>query len=141
MIEIDWNPGPRQLRQFAVAAVVGFPLIGYLLTRILPAGVPAAPAVVIGTSAALGVLICLAGLWRPRWVRPVYLALSLVALPIGLALGFLLIPLIYYAVFTPVALALRLMGVDPMQRKLGTAGTYWLPRKPTPTPASYFRQY
>ncbi len=141
MIKIDWNPDPRKLRQFAVASLAGIPLIGYVLTRLLPAGVlPPAPTVLM-VAAVAGAAVCALGLIFPPAVRPVYVLLAALAYPIGLVLGFLLLPLVYFGVFLPVALILRLAGADPMQRKLKTGGTYWIKRRPAPEAAAYFRQY
>jgi len=141
MIQIDWRPGDRKLRQFAIASLIGFPLIGFVLTRLLPPGVLAPSSTILLTAAALGAVVCLAGLIHPPVIRPVYVVMTAVALPIGLALGFVLMPLIYFGLFVPIGLALRVFGKDPMHRALGRAGSYWIKRPPTPAPATYFRQY
>ena len=141
MIDVDWNPGPQKLRQFAVASLLGFPMIGYLATRVLPAGVLPSAGVVSLVAAVLGAVVCVTGLVHPPAVRPVYAALVALTLPIGLALGLILLPVIYYGLFTPVALILRMAGADPMERRLMTGGTYWIRRKPAPPATRYFRQY
>lgn len=141
MIDVDWNPDPRKLRQFAVASLVGFPMLGYAATRLLPATVLPSGGMVVAVAAAIGAVVCVAGLLHPPAVRPVYAALVALTLPVGLILGFILVPLIYFGLFTPVALILRLAGADPMQRRFLTGGTYWIKRKPSPPAARYFRQY
>lgn len=142
MIDIDWKPNDRKLRQFAAASIIGFPLIGFLLTRILPVFGAQAPANTIMIAAIIGAAVCLIGLIFPKAAFPVYVALVALALPIGLILSFILIPLIYYGVFTPVALGLKLCGKDPMNRDLAPVdGSYWIKRKPTPASSQYFKQY
>ncbi|MCH8873123.1 hypothetical protein IH824_10185 [candidate division KSB1 bacterium] len=37
----------------------------------------------------------------------------------------IILTLLYYLVFTPYALVMRLFGRDSMQRKLKSTGTYW----------------
>jgi hypothetical protein len=141
MIDLDWNPEPRKLRQFAVASLVGFPMLGYLATRLLPATVLPSAAGVLLVAALTGAVVCVTGLLHAPAVRPVYAVMLALALPIGLVLGFVLVPVIYFGVFTPVAMILRMAGADPMQRRFLPAGTYWTKRKPSPPAASYFRQY
>ena len=142
MIDIDWKPNDRKLRQFAVASLVGFPLIGFMITRVFSVFGGQAPANTILVGAIIGAMICVIGLAFPRAAFPIYVALVALALPIGLVLSFILIPLIYYGVFAPVALGLKLCGKDPMRRDLTpTDGTYWQKRKPTPPPSQYFKQY
>ncbi len=147
MIDIDWKPSNSKLRQFALASLVGFPLIGLLLGKVLP-WLPlfaisswAASTNLVLLGAIAGAVICLLGLAIPRTIIPVYVALVALALPIGLALSFLLIPLIYYGVFTPIGLGLRLLGKDPMDRAMGQSDSYWIKRKPTPAAAQYYKQY
>jgi len=44
---------------------------------------------------------------------------------------YLLLVLVFFLVFAPVGLALRLLGKDPLQRRLQPeAETYWIPRRP-----------
>ena len=138
MIDIDLKPSPRKLRQFGLASLVGFPLIGLLLTKLLPAS--ALPDNFMAIAAAVGAAVCLLGLALPRSITPVYLLLVVLAFPIGLALSFILIPLIYYGVFTPIGLGLRALGKDPMERQLGQ-DSYWIDRKPSPSAAHYYKQY
>jgi len=141
MIDIDWKPTSRKLRQFAVASLVGFPLIALLLGKLLPLVSVPVPDNLIWIGAITGAVICILGLTIPKSIVPIYVALMALALPIGLTVSFLLIPLIYYGVFTPIALGLRALGKDPMNRALGRSDTYWMKRKPTPAAASYYKQY
>ena len=142
MIDIDWKPSDRKLRQFAVASLFGFPLIGFLLTKLLPALGAQVPENTIMVAAIVGAVICILGLIVPKAALPVYVALVALALPIGLALSFILIPLIYYGVFTPVALGLKALGKDPMERSLApNEGSYWITRKPVRSSSQYYKQY
>jgi hypothetical protein len=53
-----------------------------------------------------------------------------------------LLGLLYYGMFTPLALFFRLIGRDPLRRKIDRqAASYWEKFENTPTPASYFRQF
>ena len=36
MVELDWNPKERQLRQFGWIGLIGFPLIGWVISHKVP---------------------------------------------------------------------------------------------------------
>lgn len=140
MIELNLNPPPRQLRQFGWIALVGFPLVGVLL-GIGPVGAlgPAFLYVLLGLGAVMGVSAALDMLWA---VRPVYVVMTLIAWPIGMVLSTVLMALVFYGMFTPVGLAFRLFGRDPLERGLDPeAKSYWIPRRLERTPQSYLRLY
>jgi hypothetical protein len=50
--------------------------------------------------------------------------------------------LVFYGVITPIGLAARLLGHDPMQRGFDRqARSYWLRRDRVTSPGRYFRQF
>ena len=135
MISVSWNPTERELRQFAVIALFGFGLIGYLVE--LWTGSLA----VAGAFWVLGSVTALLGLLRPNAVRPLYVALIAITLPIGLVLSNVLLGLMFYGILTPFALVFRAIGRDPLQRKRrNDVASYWLERNSRADAASYFRQ-
>lgn len=70
-----------------------------------------------------------------------FLAATLVTLPIGMVVSELAMLLIYFAVFTPMAILFRLLGRDALQRRFEPAATsYWVPRNQPSGPEQYFRQ-
>jgi hypothetical protein len=77
-----------------------------------------------------------------RWVKWPFIALSLVTWPIGLVISYLALAIIYYLIFTPVALLFRLMGRDALHRKLDRqASTYWEVYNPNRGAERYLRQF
>jgi len=127
----NWHPGARQLRQFAGIALAAFPLMAW--------GWGAGPRGWF--LAAVGVGWALVGLVRPLAIRPLYWAVSALALPIGWVLGEVLLAGVYYGLFAPLGLIMRLAGRDPLQRRFDRqAPTYWQPKKQPAGPASYLRQ-
>jgi hypothetical protein len=135
LLEINWNPNRRQLRQFAVIWVIFFALIG---AYCLWAKDSAVAATIIWSVAAVG----LAGVVWPGILRPVYVVWMALATPIGWTISHLLILFVYYLVITPIGLGMRLFGYDPMERRLDrSAGSYWTPHDPGAEPSRYFRQY
>ena len=64
------------------------------------------------------------------------------SLPIGFVVSAILLRLIYYLLFTPIALWFRLTGKDAMKRRFEPeADSYWTDRKDGRDPASYLRLY
>jgi hypothetical protein len=132
LVEIDWSPADRQLRQFGVICLFALPLLGWLWSGI---------AWVVGLLALVGAIIGIAGVLKPRVVRPVFLVLMIIALPIGMAVGELGMLLVYFGVFLPIGAMRRLMGSDAIQMRFDRrAKTYWQAKKQPEDAASYYRQ-
>lgn len=139
---LDRYPTPRQLRQFAFAGIVLMPLAAWLLSG-MPSvdGWQRVHTLLVGGLATLGALFVVLSFAAPRILRPVYVGMSLVTLPIGLVVGELLLALTYFGVFTPVGLVFRLIGRDALERRVDrTATTYWRAKRQPRDAASYFRQ-
>lgn len=137
LIEVDWKPGPRQLRQFA----------GMFLVFALGAGTAVWlfrdwPTLVPRMLWLAGVVVGLGGLLFPPLCRPVYVALMAAALPIGFVVSSVMMVAIFFLVLTPIGLVMRLVGYDPMHRRFDRAAeSYWLPRRPVADVRRYLRQY
>jgi hypothetical protein len=58
--------------------------------------------------------------------RPLYVALTLISFPIGFALSYVLMAVLFFGLFGLVALVMRLLGRDPLHRRYDPkAATYW----------------
>jgi len=134
MVEINWHPNRRELKQFALAWILFF---GALSVYCVWAGRPPA-AVVFAIVATVGVIEFL----RRGALRPVFVVATILALPIGWVISHLVMMAVYYVVLTPIGLIMRLVGYDPLQRTIDrSAKTYWQPRETNEDPARYFKQY
>jgi len=132
LVQINWNPSDRQLRQFGIVSLVAFPLLAWLWKASL--------AVVVGFGLA-GAGLALLGLTFPRALKPIFLGLMLVSLPIGLVVGEAAMLVIYYGVFLPIGLVFRILGRDSLEMRFDRqAVTYWRPKPQPRGPASYYRQ-
>ncbi len=142
MIEIDFKPPDHQLRQFGFISLVGFPLVGVVLTM-WPKPFGDLPIEVLYVGIGIGVLMgVFAVANQTALIRPVYVGMMIIAFPIGMVLATVLLALIYYGLFTPVAVFFRLTGRDKLERKLEPqAASYWKVRETQRTPASYLRLY
>jgi hypothetical protein len=146
LIEIHRNPDRKQLRTFGLAGLVAFSLLaGWAWWRHAIFGIhlgEPAPGVVAAAlflaAAACGVLAFAA----PRALKPLFIALSFAGAPIGYAVSFLVMAVLYYGLLTPIGLYFRLIGRDALQRKFEPArSTYWIEREPAPPMERYFRQH
>ena len=84
-----------------------------------------------------------------RYLRPYTLILPklaffglFLAFPIGWAVSHLILALLFYGLFTPLAALLRLIGRDALHRKpRHGADSYYVPKTTPVDPGSYLRQY
>ncbi len=145
--DINLHPSDRELRVFALLWLVGFGLMGL---------VAAWRGGALGSGVALG--------WQPPWraplafwgvalagsllgtawpaaLRPIYAAWMVAVFPIGWTVTQVLLIVIYFLIFTAVALVFRVTGRDALRRSFDRkAESYWIPRPPPPGVDEYFRQ-
>lgn len=137
LIEVNRNPSLGQLRSFAW---LWFPLFcaaisGIVLWR-------TARVEVAGVMGALAVVVAVCGVVAPVVVRVVFVGLIYLTFPIGVVFSHLLMGVVYYGIFTPFGLVMRLFGWDAMTRKLDRgASSYWVALPPAADQTRYFRQY
>jgi hypothetical protein len=93
--------------------------------------------------AAAALLTLAASLARPHWLRPLNRKWMQLAELLHRIVSPLVLGLIYFALFTPVAYAMRLGGRDALQRRFDPAArTYWIERSPPgPDPKSLPEQF
>jgi hypothetical protein len=135
-MQLDLNPTPRRLSEFAVAFALAGALVGLMLAwrgvDPLWAGLVTAIAV---AWAAVG--------WRvPAVGLRTYQGLTLLTYPIGLVVSYVLMAIVYFVILTPLGWLRRAFGGDPLQRRFDRdASSYWTPREGAPELESYFRQH
>jgi hypothetical protein len=134
--EIPWRPTTRTLRQFAVLWLL---FVGLLAWRF---GFQRGDATWGGVLAATAGLVGVGGLVWPLLVRPLFLALTVVTLPLGWILSRLLLAILFYGLFTPIGLVFRLFGRDALQLRQPTNGTtYWQPKVTADDPRRYLQAF
>ena len=136
LIEINKDPSRRELHWFGGIFGIFFGLIGGLIwwrfdapgvTRVLWVG-------------AATILVFFYAF--PKIRRPVYLGWMYASFPIGWVVSHTILALIYYLLFTPMGLLMRLFNRDTMQRRFDRSGkTYWVPHNPQGDPGRYFQQF
>ncbi|MAI78841.1 MAG: hypothetical protein CL917_07875 [Deltaproteobacteria bacterium] len=145
LIEIDLRPSDDTLRQFGWIALGGFGVLGALAWfewLVFSFGLGDARIPVATTFWGLGLLTTLFSFTFPRANLPIYIGLTLIALPIGFVVSYAIMGVLFYLLITPVGLFLRLRGRDIMNRSFDPeAESYWVkPRSDRPR-EHYFKQF
>jgi hypothetical protein len=90
----------------------------------------------------IGALLLISGFLIPSLFAKIEKAGRWFGKGVGTAITWLLLVPMFYLVFVPGRLILRIRGIDPMCRKFPTdAPTYWVPRKPVVNLDEYKRQF
>lgn len=77
--------------------------------------------------------LVLAGLILPVLLKPIYKVWMSFAVVMGFVMTRVILTVIYFGMFTPMALAAKLLGKDLLDERLDkNAGTYWV-KRPTTT--------
>lgn len=146
LFDVDWQPGAGQLRTFGTICTVACAALGLWVRRghaVL--GMHLAPGVAVPVSHALwGIaIVSIVLAWAaPLALRPAYVVLTAITLPIGFVLSYVAAGVLFYLVLTPYGLAFRLMHRDPLERRIDRASaSYWIRRRPARDVSRYFHQY
>ncbi len=132
LIETNWNPNTRQLRQFGVVCGLILPLLAWLWSG---------STITITTLAGIGLLIAIVASVYPKGVIPLYVALTLITAPIGTVVGEIALIVVYITVFLPIGIIFRMLSRDRLQLKIDQkANSYWQPKRQPNSIASYYRQ-
>jgi hypothetical protein len=146
LVSANFKPDRGQLRGFGVVCLVAFAALGvyvYFWHRVpffeLSEPNARTTGIVLG---AVAVVCFVLGRVAPSALRPLWVTLMAITLPIGFVVSHVVLGIVYYGVFTPVGLLFRLIGRDPLDRRFEPARTsYWVARKPVTDVKRYFRQY
>lgn len=145
MIEMNWSPDAKTLRNFGLIAVVGFGFvatIAHFEWLIFAMGLGAAKPYVVNTFIGFAAYSGVMGLVFPKAVLPVYLGLTVLSYPIGFLLSYVIMGTLYFLIITPTGLVMRVLGHDPLDRKIDpSAESYWLNSRPPRPNEHYFRQF
>lgn len=132
LFKINTQPTNRQLRQFGVICAVALPLLVWVWTR-------SSTASTVG--AIVGVCVSLTGLVSPRLLKPVFVGLIFLTMPLGLIVGEMILLLIFFCVFLPMAVAFKIIGRDALQRRLNSdAASFWQRREAPSSVRKYYHQ-
>lgn len=132
LVELNWKPSDRQLRQFGVISLLALPALAWFW-----GGGPQA----IGWAGVAGVVLATIGWVAPQQLKYPFIGLSLLSWPIGLVMGELVMLAVYFGLFLIFGLWFRLQGRDVLKRRLDRdSTTYWEDRAPQRPAQDYYRQ-
>jgi hypothetical protein len=145
LVEINFHPDTRILRQFGWIALAGFGFLALCAWNewlVFRHGLGGAREPLAFGLLGLGVLSALFSLVFPRANAPLFVGLSVVAFPIGFVFSYVIMATLFYVVIAPVGAVMRLFGMDPMDRRLlPKAATYWVDARKPRAKADYFKQF
>ncbi|HUG20474.1 MAG TPA: hypothetical protein VMM56_15915, partial [Planctomycetaceae bacterium] len=96
----------------------------------------------IGIAAAIGAGFSALGIVVPQVLKPVFLGLSLILMPVGIVVGEVLLFLAYVTVIVPIGIIFRLLGRDRLQLKFDRkCESYWQDKHLPTSPSRYYQQY
>ncbi len=128
----------KALRNFGL--VVGGVLLGIAALVLWRKGWTPNTAVYIlgGIGGALVVL----GLIVPAVLKPLYRVWMGLALVLGFVMTRVLLTVVFFLLFMPIGLVMRLLGRDPMHRRPDpSAASYWIKRTPDASPKERLEKY
>ena len=132
---VQWDPSQKELRKFGRAMLVGFALIGLLVAwRRHDIGAPTLTLWSIG--AALAVAAPVPGLGKLA-----YLTIYVVTGIVGFVVSRIVLTVVFFLLFTPIAFLLKLSGKDPLHLRRNPAGTEWIARIGVRDRKSFYRQF
>lgn len=133
--DLPLRPSDRMLRQFAGLWIAVFAAAA--VWQWLAAGRELVAAVLGILAITVGPL----GVWKPMWIRPIYVGWTVAVFPIGWLVARVMLVVIYYLVFAPVGICLRLFGHDALTLRRPERSSYWTQTAQTDDTRRYFRQY
>lgn len=137
LVEINWHPKRKQLQSFGKIALIASAIISLLFYVLKGVAIQWALTIL-----AVGFIIFLISMISLKLTKMIYLGLTLVTLPIGWTVSFILLAIFYYLLLAPLGLIFRLMGRDALCRRFDPkAKSYWLSRQPPKGPEQYFHQF
>ncbi len=120
--------GPRDLRKFSLTVGAAFVVLWAVLAFVFPYAFGKGKDLPILWQ--IGVALAVAGTLVPAVVKPLYYAWMTMALALGFVMTRVLLTIFFFLIMTPVALVFRLIGKDPLHRKLDReAESYWIPKQ------------
>ena len=136
MIDLNFNPPAKDLRIFAALQIVFFVVVAWVLHQRGYSGST------IGLVCVVSGLVGLIGMIAPTTIRWIYVGWMAAVFPIGWIVSHVLLGVIYFGVFTPYAVIMRIRGRDRLERRFDpAASTYWSPHKQEHESKRYFRQF
>jgi len=137
MHKLNREPSPRDLFWFGLLLPLAVAILGAILRW--KWDLPTAAWVVWMAGGALATSFAVL---RPLR-QPIYVGWMIAVFPLGWIVSHLVFGMVFYLVLMPIGLLMRLVGRDPLHRRLDPqAKSYWIARpKDIDDSSKYFRQF
>lgn len=140
LVQIDWKPNAKKLREFGIAMIVGFAVIGSLLYYgVFPFGSAYPTAAFVCW--AFGVISGGLGLTGSKAALPIYWLWMGIAFVMGSIISRIILVAVFFLVFTPMGLLGRLLGRDKLILRKPQKESYWVPVNHPSDKKRYLRQF
>ena len=137
LIDIDYNPKPKTLKNFGRISLIALSVLALLLHLL-----KGLPLTWVYTLSGFGICIFILSIISTKLIRPIYLAMTLLTVPIGYLVSFVILSIFYFIIITPIGLIFKITQRDILEKKFDPdAETYWIKRKNTTDPKRYFNQF
>tara|TARA_B100001250_G_C19567404_1_gene686112 strand:+ start:31 stop:462 length:432 start_codon:yes stop_codon:yes gene_type:complete len=143
MIKFDLSPNKKKLSQFGWIGLFGFSVIGFIIAIKIDSFNGSASFLIPSICWSLAIVSPILSLTFPRGLLPLYLILSLVAIPIGIIVSNIILMVIFYLLISPIAIFFRLIGRDELKIRKNShhENTFWIKQDSSKGLESYYRQF
>jgi hypothetical protein len=132
--DVTRRPDTKVLRQFGgLCLAIGAALVAWQAWR----GTADWRSYLFGAMAIAGAI----GLAWPPAIRWLYSGWMIAVFPIGWAISRLIVALLFFGLFTPVALFFKATGRDALRLRKPQASSLWVSRRRSERADGYLRQY
>lgn len=136
LADLNINLDVKMLREFGIFSLFGFGLIGCVM------GFKWDLWQVGYTLWGLGGVSFALAFVQPKLLKPLFIALMVVAFPIGFVISNVILAALFYGLFTPIALVFKMVGRDALNRRIEPDATsYWASRDEENSVSQRFKQY
>lgn len=137
LVEIDFQPSVKKLRNFGKIAVAASGTVAVVLYVFKGLALQWC-LLLFG----LGLLTFVSTFVWLKLTRILYLGLTVITMPIGFVVSFFVMASFYFLILTPVGLVFRLIGRDRLYRKFDPdCKSYWVRHQSAKSAERYFRQF
>ena len=135
VVDFDRMPSEREMAWFGGVVAVFFGIVGGIV--LWRSGSATAARALWGTGLGLALLYYLV----PPLRMPLYLGWMRAVMPLGWVISHAILALIFYGIFTPMGIVMRLFGRDRMEGRFEPeAESYWIEHEPADETSRYFKQ-
>lgn len=137
LIEINWNPTRKMLKDFGLIGLIACPILAGIFYWLAHWSIGACLVLTV-----IGIVLFAISRLSLSLTRWIFIGLTVFGAPIGMVVGVIVLGIIFFGLLTPLGLAFRLAGRDPLRlRRDPNRTTNWQPHTQTQDLKRYFRPF